>query len=137
MVFDQPTEFKKIGNFNFVVLLIENPLKFTPLFPEPVIFHILIILVLLNLLKISKKWDRIIKKWQKVEEILPQYEMSRERTQLTRKINTIAFVFFISALGLYRLTIHFIFSFCCEYFLWFVCDVLLTVVGHNKIAIVW
>lgn len=70
-------------------------------FSEPVIFHILIVLIILNLLKVSRKWDQIIKKWQNVEETLPPYETAVGRTAMTRKINTIAFVFFMAAFGLY------------------------------------
>ncbi|KAL5291378.1 hypothetical protein ACFFRR_010650 [Megaselia abdita] len=76
MVFDQPIQFSKI---------------------EPLIFHILIVLVMLNLLKLSRKWDQIIKKWQKVEETLPRYEKTMDRTALSRRINSIAFVFFMAA----------------------------------------
>lgn len=71
------------------------------IFPEPVVFHIVLFLVILNLLKLSRKWNTMIKKWLRVEEILPQYEKAAERTVLSRRINSIAIVFFMSALGLY------------------------------------
>lgn len=86
-------------------------------FPEPVIFHILIVLVILNLLNLSRKWDKVIKKWQKVEETLPQYEKAVDRTALARRINSIAFVFFMSAFGLYDFLFS-LFGFCfCYYYM--------------------
>ena len=59
-----------------------------------------IVLVMINLLNLSRKWSVIIKKWHKVEEILPQYDNNKDRSALAQRIKRIVLVAFMTALGI-------------------------------------
>lgn len=67
----------------------------------PIVFHASIVFAMLSFLLLAKKWPKIMKRWESIENDLPLIQNEKKRKLLCRKVHFIAFTVSILSLSEY------------------------------------
>ncbi|XP_068159074.1 LOW QUALITY PROTEIN: gustatory receptor 5a for trehalose [Drosophila tropicalis] len=59
---------------------------------EPIVFHGGILLASWQFFGLAKKWPQLMRRWDRVEHLLPMYDNWKQRERLARQIQRVAFV---------------------------------------------